>query len=105
MQFDLDPPGCECKAVMCLVAEKEVVQKSRKKLVIYAHAMRYRGHVERAEFMACRSADLVQCVDLSSVRVPSSPVAREFCAWAQKNGFGANVAIHILDKKCINLVA
>jgi hypothetical protein len=55
--------------------------------------------------MACRSADLVQSVDLSSVRVLSSPVAGEFCAWAQKNGFTANVAIHILDKKRVNLVA
>lgn len=105
MQLNLDPPGCECKAVMCLIAKKEVVQKPRKKLIVYAHAMRYRRHVERAELMACRSADLVQSVDLSSVRVLSSPVAGEFCARAQKNGFTANVAIHILDKQCVNLIA
>jgi hypothetical protein len=55
--------------------------------------------------MACRSADLIQSVDLSSVRILSSPVAREFCVWAQKNGFAANITINILNKICVDLVA
>ena len=80
------------------------MHKRREKVFIDTDAVRDVRHVERAKFVPCRPADLVQGVDVATMRVFSAPVFAEICSWSQADSFRTDVGVNVFNEVRVDFI-
>jgi len=67
-------------------------------MLVDTDAVRDIRYIQRAKFVPCCPADLVQRVDIAAMGVLSAPVLGEVGSWPEADGFRTNIGVNIFDE-------